>query len=206
LKSTRLERGAGRGAILLADRASEARDELARSFRWLGYEVWGVEDPDRAIDVALVSHARVVIADPAVWRIGVVRVVRALRAALPHAAIAVLTACGSVAHAVGALRSGATTYLTKPMTAQQILGSLCEPDLREEPREGSGEPPPASSLTLDDAIWQYISFVFETAGSLSEAARRLGVERRSLRRMMVKYAPKQEGRPAGRPRAARAGT
>jgi two-component system response regulator RegA len=182
---------AGR-AILLVDHASEARNDLARAFDQLGYVVWGVEDPAAVLDVARASHPEVVVADPAVWRVGAARVVNLLRAALPGVAIAVLTACASIAHAVGALRSGAATYLAKPVTAQQILGSVYGAPPINEPYEGGGSP---RTLTLDEAIWQYMSLVMEEAGSVSEAARRLGVDRRSLRRMMVKYAPQHQPAP-----------
>jgi ActR/RegA family two-component response regulator len=43
--------------------------------------------------------------------------------------------------------------------------------------------------SLDRTIWEYINQVVVGAGTLSEAARRLGVDRRSLRRMLAKYPP-----------------
>jgi ActR/RegA family two-component response regulator len=42
-------------------------------------------------------------------------------------------------------------------------------------------------------IWQYINDVYASAGSMSEAARRLGLDRRSLRRMLNRTPP--EGAP-----------
>ena len=45
------------------------------------------------------------------------------------------------------------------------------------------------TLTLDQAIWEYIHLTIESAGSLSEAARRLGLWRQSLKRMITKYRP-----------------
>jgi ActR/RegA family two-component response regulator len=45
--------------------------------------------------------------------------------------------------------------------------------------------------SLDRAIWDYLNQVFLASGSMSEAARRLKVDRRSLRRMLGKQAPAQ---------------
>ena len=43
--------------------------------------------------------------------------------------------------------------------------------------------------TLNRTIWEYLNQVYVSAGSMSEAARRLGLHRRSLRRMLAKYPP-----------------
>jgi two-component system response regulator RegA len=51
-------------------------------------------------------------------------------------------------------------------------------------------PEATEHLTLDRAIWEFISQTVESAGTISEASRRLGLDRRSLRRMLSKYAPR----------------
>jgi ActR/RegA family two-component response regulator len=46
-------------------------------------------------------------------------------------------------------------------------------------------------MTLDRAVWEYIARTVETAGTLSGGARRLGIDRRSLKRMLKKYPPRR---------------
>jgi two-component system response regulator RegA len=108
--------------------------------------------------------------------------VQTLRASWPTASIAVVTSAPSIAGAVRAVREGAAAYLSKPATADQILGAINAGN--------EDDVPDPSVLTLDRAIWEYMSEIVQTVGSISEAARRLGVERRSLRRMLEKYSPK----------------
>jgi ActR/RegA family two-component response regulator len=84
--------------------------------------------------------------------------------------------------AVRAIRLGLDGFLARPTSAFGILASL-------EDTPGLA-PVTSRALTLDQAIWEHISQTLVSSGSLAEAARRLGVERRSLRRMMEKYSPK----------------
>ncbi|HEY5957850.1 MAG TPA: response regulator [Polyangiaceae bacterium] len=168
--------------MLILDCASSGRDRLANSFGELGYRVWAADGIDAALKAGDCRSPQVVVVEPTIegWR--GLRLVRRLRTIWPDAAHVVLTAKPSFASAVRALHNGVATYLVKPTTAQHILASL--PGAAEE------EEAPPVTLTLDRAIWEYMSEVVETAGSISEASRRLGVERRSLRRMLAKYAPR----------------
>jgi two-component system response regulator RegA len=93
-----------------------------------------------------------------------------------------------VATAVRAVRLGFDAYLAKPIDPRCIAGLL----------EGCGRPaapvePPDTEAwpSLDRTIWELVNQVVAVSGSLSEAARRLGLDRRSLRRMLAKYPPAQ---------------
>lgn len=93
----------------------------------------------------------------------------------------------SVATAVILTRMGVAGYLTKPISAAallEILGEQRTPDLSAVTNFE-----PMAWPTLDRTIWEYLSHVHAASGSISEAARRLGVDRRSLRRMLTKYPP-----------------
>jgi ActR/RegA family two-component response regulator len=73
-------------------------------------------------------------------------------------------------------RLGCSAYLTKPTTAAEIL-------------EMTGVRPPTSCdssppLTLQDAASTYIVGILKDAGTIAEAARRLRLHKRSLRRML----------------------
>ena len=97
----------------------------------------------------------------------------------------ILTAYGSMAAAVQALKFGAVACLAKPASVGEILRACGVPT----ERDSVGEEPILQHMSLQRAHWEYLQRVFEDAGSVSEAARRLGVDRRSLRRMLTKTPP-----------------
>jgi two-component system response regulator RegA len=107
------------------------------------------------------------------------------KAALPATRVVVLTAHGSLATAIHCARIGADGYLCKPATASAVWRAAqheldeIEPSPREQPTR------------LDRALWEYINRAVQTTGSITEAARALGLDRRSLRRMLAKNAPTQ---------------
>jgi two-component system response regulator RegA len=99
----------------------------------------------------------------------------------------VATAYPSVASAVRLTRMGVAGYLTKPVCALDLIDLMHDPS--SEDASGAQADAPLLWPTLDRTVWEYISRVHATAGSISEAAKRLGVDRRSLRRMLAKHPP-----------------
>jgi two-component system response regulator RegA len=105
---------------------------------------------------------------------------------VPAGRFAVVTAYPSVATAVQLTRAGVAAYLTKPVSPQALFDGL------GSALGGSDAAPASEPLvwpTLGRATWEYLSQVCVSAGSLSAAARRLGIDRRSLRRMLSKTPP-----------------
>jgi two-component system response regulator RegA len=104
----------------------------------------------------------------------------------PEMEIVVLTSYGSIATALEALRRGAVDYLTKPADADQILAAF--------DRAGETTPPlsapPQSAPSLARVEWEHIQRVLtDCGGNISQAARVLGIHRRSLQRKLSKYPP-----------------
>jgi two-component system response regulator RegA len=111
-------------------------------------------------------------------------VVRALLERDPATRVVVLTGYGSIATAVEAIKLGAVHYLTKPADADQILAAL-QLGAEASAAVAAGEP-----LSLARAEWEHINHVLvSVSGNVSEAARRLGLHRRSLQRKLAKYPP-----------------
>jgi len=106
---------------------------------------------------------------------------------VPANCFVIATAYPSIATAVLLTRMGVASYLTKPISAIALLAILGEQLPTVVSSLGASEA--MSWPTLDRTIWEYISHVHTAAGSISEAARRLGVDRRSLRRMLAKHPP-----------------
>jgi ActR/RegA family two-component response regulator len=100
--------------------------------------------------------------------------------------IVVATAYGSVSSAVRALKIGVSAYIQKPVCASQIL---------ELPSVGTRRPSApelaAVPLSLQRLRWEHINAAIDATGTLSGAAHQLGLDRRSLRRMLSKYPPQR---------------
>jgi ActR/RegA family two-component response regulator len=103
--------------------------------------------------------------------------------------LVIVTAYASIASAVRAVKLGVGGYLVKPARGDQVLraaGYLLPGDAPEVVAlQDSAQP----YLSLDRAIWEFLTQAVEDAGTLSGAARLLGLHARSLRRMLAKYPP-----------------
>ena len=107
----------------------------------------------------------------------------AMAQVVPVGRFVVVTGWPSVAGAVYFTRQGVRGYFAKPAAPQLLVQTL-----KGEPAAACSADAPAWP-SLDRAVWEYLSQVYVSAGSISEAARRLGLDRRSLRRMLAKYPP-----------------
>jgi two-component system response regulator RegA len=109
-----------------------------------------------------------------------------IRAHDPATEVLILTGYGSIATAVEATKAGAVGYVPKPVDADEILAAFSR--LRgQEPAATHG---PFETPSLARAEWEHIQRVLsDCGGNISEAARRLGIHRRSLQRKLQKYPP-----------------
>jgi len=107
-------------------------------------------------------------------------VVRALIAKDPGTRVVMLTGYGSIATAVEAVRAGAVHYLSKPVDIDQILAAF----------EGKSATSSVGSVevpSLARVEWEHIQRVLSDCdGNISQAARLLGLHRRSLQRKLSK--------------------
>ena len=84
-------------------------------------------------------------------------------------------------------------YLTKPAEAEDIVAAFTrtEPVMLEMPSPHAAKP-------LDELEWEHLQAVLtDCRGNISEAARRLGMHRRSLQRKLARGRPNHEGSAAG---------
>lgn len=173
------------GAILLVDDDEVFRERLARALRDRGYDVATAADHDGALAAAQERKPDFAIIDLRMPGLSGLALIGPLHAIRPGARIVVLTGYGSITSAVEALRAGAHDYLSKPVDADQIIGAL------------TGEPArpaaatPTLSPTLARAEWEHIQRILADCGqNISEAARRLGITRRTLQLKLKKYPPR----------------
>jgi two-component system response regulator RegA len=178
----------GDGSILVVDDDEIFRERLARALRARGYTVTEAGDCSAAfgaLDAQAFDRAVVDLRLPSGSGLSVVR---ALKETQPDVAIVVLTGYGSIATALEAMRLGATHYLTKPAGVDAILAGFERAEVPAEPDPTAAHEVP----TLAQVEWDHINRVLaDSGGNVSEAARRLGMHRRSLQRKLAKMPGKR---------------
>ena len=172
-----------RRLLLVEDDAVFART-LLRSFERRGYAVEHLAGPaglDEVVARFRPSHA---VVDLRLGGASGLAVVERLHGIAPAAVIVVLTGFASIATAVQAVKLGATNYLSKPANTDDI-----EAAFEAEASAALGEPDEAArpSASLRTVEWEHIHQALADADfNVSEAARRLGMHRRTLARKLGK--------------------
>ena len=171
---------------LLVDDDAVFRERLARALRKRGAEVETAGNADEALVLARANSPERAVVDMRMPGRSGLELVRELLAVDPATQIVVLTGYGSIGTAIDAIRLGATYYLSTPADVDDLLAAF----------ERGSQPvdPNASQLaapSLARAEWEHIQRVLTDAdGNVSEAARRLGMHRRSLQRKLQKQPPR----------------
>ncbi|MGB7452503.1 MAG: response regulator transcription factor [Lysobacterales bacterium] len=99
----------------------------------------------------------------------------------PQMNIVVLTGYSSIATAVTAIKRGASEYLSKPVTAGDVVKALSGDLPREDALEDF------SPMSVERVEWEHIQKVLkENDGNISATARSLGMYRRTLQRKLGK--------------------
>ncbi len=121
-------------------------------------------------------------------------VVETLKKSFPDCRIVMLTAFGNIATAVSAVRAGAIDYISKPADAETVTAALLQTDMSQLPE------PPEDPMTAERVRWEHIQRIYEQCGrNISETARRLKMHRRTLQRILHKYAPRDNDCGSGSP-------
>jgi two-component system response regulator RegA len=168
--------------ILIVDDDGPFRQRLVRAFNERGFEASGAGDYDAAMAAARLDSPELALVDLKLPGRSGLDVVRDLKELDQMTNIVVLTGYGSIATAVQSVRLGASTYLTKPVDADQILAAF------DMPLEGADRPPSPTAQPLARVEWEHIQRVMaDCDGNVSQAARLLGIHRRSLQRKLAKY-------------------
>jgi two-component system response regulator RegA len=176
-----------RPSILLVDDDQVFVERLARAFRDRGFEVRTATDYNSALVLARAESPELAVVDLRMPGPTGLELVRGLAAIDSSTKILVLTGYGSIATAVEAIRLGAKDYLPKPADIDDILAALNRgsDDKRTMPAE-------FQAPSLARAEWEHIQRVLaDCQGNVSEAARRLGIHRRSLQRKLQRYPPRE---------------
>jgi Response regulator consisting of a CheY-like receiver domain and a Fis-type HTH domain len=170
-----------RTLVVVEDDESFART-LRRSFERRGYEVVSAASHDELQELLKDHRPQYAVVDLKLNGASGLVCVQTLHAFDPEMVIVVLTGFASIATAVEAIKLGARHYLAKPSSTDDIEAAFARGD------EGNPETPlgarPTSIKTLE---WEHIHETLAESGfNISEAARRLGMHRRTLARKLAK--------------------
>ncbi len=166
--------------ILVVDDDEIFRERLVFSLQKRGHELRH-DDGAHVLEVARDFLPEAAVLDLKMPEENGLSFIPRLRLLLPELRIVILTGYGSIATAMEAVRLGASDYLTKPVDAGLIEAAL-----------SGNKPSPVdiSTPSLDRVEWEHLQRILsDCSNNISQAARVLGIDRRSLQRKLAKYPP-----------------
>jgi len=169
------------GRLLLLDDDDVFLGTLGRAMSKRGFEVLAATDISDALEQAAEMVPAMAVVDMKLEDGSGLDVIPRLIEINPQMKIIVLTGYSSIATAVTAIKWGAADYLSKPVTASDVVRAL------------SGEQKPEAApqdftpMSVERMEWEHIQKVLkENDGNISATARSLGMYRRTLQRKMAK--------------------
>lgn len=175
--------------VLIVDDDDIYRNRLCRAFADRGWKAAGAVNGADAVAVAAKTSPELAIVDLRLPGMGGLEIVRELRRLDESTCIIMLTGYGSISTALAATKLGASHYLSKPVDVDQILSAYVQIIGKESE--------PLSAMTsqsvpsLARVEWEHIQRVLaDCEGNISQAAKLLGLHRRSLQRKLTKYPPR----------------
>ena len=156
-------------SIMLVDDSTILRDRLAEAFQERGYRV-----ELAVVDLRMPGRPGLTL-------------ISDLKEINPDVLVLILSGFGSISTAIDAIKLGAVNFLPKPADVDDILSAFKRGGAEVDMPETDEEIPVP---TLAQAEWEHIHRVLaDCSNNISEAARRLGIHRRSLQRKLRKRAP-----------------
>jgi two-component system response regulator RegA len=171
-------------SLLVVDDDDVFRQRLLRAFSERGLQVAGAGNHEQALEVARAQNPELAVVDLRMPGKSGLDVVRDLKEHDAAVKVIVLTGYGSIATALEAVRLGATHYLQKPADADEILAAFQRDEQADDPQG------PETAPSLERVEWEHIQRVLtDCGGNISQAARVLGIHRRTLQRKLANHPP-----------------
>lgn len=170
-------------SLLLLDDDQALRTRMGRALEARGFEVTLAASVAEANQVLRERVPAFGVLDMRLEDGNGLKVVETMRDRRQDARIVMLTGYGAIATAVAAVKAGAVDYLSKPADADDVVKALLA--------VGDAPEPPENPMSADRVRWEHIQRVYELCDhNVSETARRLGMHRRTLQRILAKRAPR----------------
>ena len=170
--------------LLLVDDDAPLRRNLERALERSGFAVASVGTLKEAFVAATDQVPDYAVLDLNLEDGHGMELVDTLRDMNPGCRIVILTGYDSIASSVLALKAGAVDYLAKPVAAEAVVAALTAGGADADAKHDT-------PMSADRVRWEHIQRVFEQCNrNVSETARRLGMHRRTLQRILSKRAPR----------------
>jgi len=154
---------------------------LARSLSKKGYQVATAHDGSGALYACNTHRPVNIILDLKLEHSSGLNLITRLKQLLPATRIVILTGYSSIPTTVEAIKLGATNYLCKPASVDEILDAFdqlsANPDVHV----------PLQPPSVDRLQWEHLQRVLnDNDGNISATARALNMHRRTLQRKLQK--------------------
>jgi ActR/RegA family two-component response regulator len=148
---------------------------LTLSFEQIGYDTSVATGIETGLELCMALEPSLVVSEVELRGGSGLDFLRRARAR-SSAPFVLVTSLSSILLVRAAHKLGCAAFLTKPTTAAEIceMAGILAPAVRDSP-----------TLTLHRAAKEYLLGVLRDAGTVAEAARRLQLHKRSLRRMLA---------------------
>jgi len=110
--------------VLLVEDDLALREALTETLRLAGHEVLTAEDGSAALQILETSAVSTVVTDYQMKPMDGYELLRRVRERHPQLPVLLMTAHGTIEHAVQSMVEGATDYLVKPFSAQLLIEKL----------------------------------------------------------------------------------
>jgi two-component system response regulator RegA len=165
-------------SLLLLDDDNALRNRLGRALESRGFAVTTAASVAEAQAALRQTPPAFAVLDMRLEDGNGLKVVELIRERREDARIVMLTGY------VAAVKAGAVDYLSKPADADDVVKALLT-------ETGESPEPPDNPMSADRVRWEHIQRVYELCDhNVSETARRLGMHRRTLQRILAKRAPR----------------
>ena len=160
---------------------------MAEAFQERGFRVEVAGTCDEAVIIFRQNPTELAVVDLRMPGRPGLTVIQDLKTIKPDVQVLILSGFGSISTAIDAIRLGAVNFLPKPADVDDILNAFKRGGTEVDVPDTDEEIPVP---TLAQAEWEHIHRVLaDCSNNISEAARRLGIHRRSLQRKLRKRAP-----------------
>lgn len=176
-----------RRTALVIDDDDVFRNRMCRALTDRGWDATGAADATSALALAREISPDLALVDLRLSESSGLELVPALRSIDETICIIMLTGYGSIATALAATRLGADHFLNKPADAEQILSTYDKLSSGDADALADNT---GSIASLARVEWEHIQRVLtDCGGNVSQAAKLLGLHRRSLQRKLNKMPP-----------------
>lgn len=176
-------------AILVVDDDVPFCSALRSAFRRRGIKCLIAHSFEDALAEAAAWEPSCAVVDLRLAERSGLELVGQLSDAHPSMKIVMLTGYGSITTAVAAIKLGAVNYLTKPAEVDDIIRAFTA----QEPSEVIVEGKEGKALSMRELEHQHMLSVFaETGGNVSQTARILGLDRRTVQRRLARLREREE--------------